>query len=258
MYAHKWKWVAGYMMVASVALIGCGDDDGEPERDAAVADAGQDDAQPADAGAMDAQACPVAEELWEDIDLTAFTSLVELEALDVADDVMLAEAATYWELRRTAPGNDIYAVVLSAGDKCADADDTDVCSQEFDDLTSDSGFGPSCPPGQCIQYVAVNRGDTNQVLASHEELVTFLGNIDTPTEAALLAYAHGYGWDASEPEGAAGAVRATADGYELLVTELVSDCLPIVTDRVQLTVSTEGAVEVVRRQVYAASCGACT
>jgi hypothetical protein len=222
-----------------------------------VADAGQDDAQPADAGAMDAQDCPVAEELWEDIDLAAFNSLVELEALDVAADVMLAETATYWELRRSSPDGD-HAVVLSAGDKCAEADDAAVCIQEFDALTADSGFGPSCLPGQCFQYIVVNRGDTHQAVSSREELVTFLGNIDTSTEAALLAYAHGYGWDASEPEGAAGAVRATEEGSELLVTELTQDCDPIVTDRVQLTVSTEGEVEVYRRQIYRVLCGACT
>lgn len=253
---HQWKWVAGCVMAGSVALFGCGDDDGdgEPEDDAAVADA----AQPADAGVSDAQGCPMAEELWDDVELTAFTPLVELEALDVVDDVMLAEAATYWELRRTSPGGTIYSVELSAGDKCADAADADVCRQEFDDLTADTGFGPSCLPGACYQYIAVNRGDTHQVITTQEELVTFLGNIDTPTEAALIAYAHSYGWDASsEPAGAAGGVRAVADGYELLVTELTQDCDPIVTDRVQLTVSAAGEATVARRQIYSVLCGAC-
>jgi hypothetical protein len=254
MYTYRWKWVAGFMMAASIALIGCGDDDGEPERDAAVADA----AQPADAGPADGPACPMMEELWEDVDPAAFTPLVEVAGLEFEDDVMLAEAATYWELRRGSPGDTVYTVVRSVGDKCAEADDVAICGQEFDDLSATSGFGPSCLPGDCFQYIAVNRGDTNQVVSSREELVTFLGNIDTPTEAALVAYADGYGWDASsEPEGSAGGVRAIADGYELLVTELVSDCDPIVTDRVQLTVSTEGEATPVRRQVYSVACGAC-
>ncbi|HWN67866.1 MAG TPA: hypothetical protein VNM90_09505 [Haliangium sp.] len=257
MYKPRWQWVAGYMMAMSVALIGCGDDGGEQERDAAVDDAGGDDAQPADAAPADGSACPMTEELWEDVDLTAFTPLVKLEELDVESDVQLAEAATYWELRRTSPGGD-DTIVLSAGDKCAEADDTDLCNQEFDDLTAATGFGPGCPPGSCFYYIAVNRGDTQQVVSSMEELVTFLGNIDTSTEAALIAHAHGYGWDVStEPAGSAGAVRATTEGYELLVTELTQDCDPIITDRVQLTVATEGEATPARRQIYGVICNAC-
>jgi hypothetical protein len=259
MCTYRWKWVAGCMMAASVTLLGCGDDGGEAERDAAVADAGQDDAQQADAGPGDGGACPMAEALWEDVDLATFTPLVELEALDVVDDVSLADAATYWELRRASPsGEDFYTVVVSAGDKCAEASDVAVCSQEFDDMTAATGFGPSCLPGDCFQYIVVNRGNTNEIVSSREELVEFLGNIDTPSEAALVAYSHGYVWDASsEPAGAGGGVRATAGGYELLVTELVEDCDPIVTDRVQLTVSAEGEATPERRQVYSVGCGAC-
>jgi hypothetical protein len=255
MYTRRWNWVVGCLTAVSVALIGCGDDGGGTEPDAAVDDAGTDDAQPVDGGVSDAAACPMAEELWDDVDLEAFTPLPELEALEVADDVMLADAATYWELRRTSPGSDVYAVVLSAGEKCAEAANADVCRQEFDDLSSGTGFGPSCLPGQCYQYIAVNRGDTHQVVASEAELVAFLGNIDTPTEAALVAYAHGYGWDPSEPS--AGGVRAVEEGYEPLVTELTQDCDPIVTDRVQLIVSTDGQVTVTRRQIYSVLCNAC-
>jgi hypothetical protein len=248
MYAHRWKWIVGCMLAVPVTLIGCGGKGEGPESDAGVVDG----------GGADGSACPMAEALWTDVDLATFTPLVELEALDVADDVMLAEATTYWELRRASTSGDIYEVVLNAGDKCAEADDVSLCSQEFDDLSATSGFGPSCLPGDCVQYIAVNRGNTNQLLTSPEELVAFLGNIDTPTEAALVAYSHRYGWDiTSEPRGAAGGVRATADGYELLVTELTQDCDPVVTDRVQLTVSTAGEATVVRRQVYSALCGAC-
>lgn len=248
MYTRRWHWTAGCLMAASVALIGCGDDGGGGGGEV---DAGG----PADGGASDAQGCPTPDDLWEDVDLQEFTPLVEVEALDVAGDVMLAEAATYWEMRRATPGNPIYAVVLSAGEKCAEAEDAEVCRQEFDDLSSEMGFGLGCLPGLCYQYIAVNRGDTHTIIASVDELVAFLGNIDTPTEAALVAFAHGYGWDAGDAS--AGSIRPVEEGYELLVTELTQDCDPVVTDRVQLIVATDGTVTVSRRQTYNVLCGGC-
>src|SRR5690606_23614078 len=153
-----------------------------------------------------------------------------LEDLDIADDVMLAEPATYWELRRTSPDSTEHTVVLSAGEKCAEAADPDACGMELEELTSEDGFGPGCPPGDCHYYVVVNRGDTNETITSSEDLETFLGEIDTLTEAALMAFSEEYTWDADEP--AAGGIRETEEGYELMVLELVQDCDPIQTDRV--------------------------
>jgi hypothetical protein len=272
MYKARWKWFSGLMMAA--ALVACGDDspsqpdaavpdarppeapDAQPP-DVPVADAGVADAQPGDGGAADAGpgVCPMAEALWEDIDIAAFTQLSDLGWLDVAD-VMLARETTYWELRRSVPGGgEGFDVLLHSGEKCVDAANPEACRVEFDALVAETGFGPSCLPGQCIQYIAVNRGNTNQLILTREELVVFLGNVDTPVEAALLAHAHGYTWDATMPD--AGSVRAVEDGYELLVTELTQFCDPVVTDRVLLHVGIEGTAQPMRRQVYSSLCNAC-
>jgi hypothetical protein len=259
MYTLDRKWIAGLLAAVSMALVGCGDDEpsqpdgGRP--DAGLPDAGAPDGGPTDGGAGDAGVCPSPEELWEDIDLAEFTALPALEELDTEGTFTLAESATYWELRRGAPGSEEYQVVLSVGDKCVDAGNAEVCRNEFDAMTAQSGFGPSCLPGQCFNYIAVNRGDTSSLVITREELVTFLGTIDSSSEAALIAFSHGYLWDASEPS--AGSARVSEEGFELLVTELVQACLPIQTDRVQVQVSPAGALTVTRQQVFRVNCGAC-
>jgi hypothetical protein len=44
-------------------------------------------------------------------------------------------------------------------------------------------------------------------------------------------------------------VRPVADGYEVVVVELVKDCAPIQTDRVLLHVGKDGTVTELRRNV---------
>lgn len=250
MYTRRWIWMTGFVMAGSMTLFGCGDEteqepEPEPEADAGVPDGGA----PAE--------CPEPEELWEDVDISAFTQLAAIEDLDIAGDVMLPDAPDYWELRTTtagAPG--AFEVVVSAGEKCAAAADVAACEMAFDALTSEEGFGPGCVPDECHHYVVVNRGEMNEVIADYGDLVAFLGTIDTPSEAALLAHAEGYTWSEDDPE--AGGIRAVdGTGYELLVTELTEDCEPVITDRVQITVSSDGEIADTRRQVFTANCTEC-
>jgi hypothetical protein len=248
--------IVGCLMAAPLALIACGDN-GKSEPDV--------DARPApgmpDAGALDASVCPDAEDLWEDVDIASFTALAALDALDIAGDVTLAEAADYWELRRSAVGATEFTVVLSTGEKCATAADPAACETEFDELSATEGFGPACVEEEqdCFQYIALNRGDTNEIITSSEDLVTFLGDIDTRTEAAMVAYSHEYEWGINgDQEPAAGGVREVeGGGYELLVTELVQTCEPVVRDRVLLNVATDGEITDTRRQIYSAACNEC-
>lgn len=257
MYARDWKWIAGLLAAVSITLIGCGDDEPSPPDggapDAGAPDAGAPDAG-TDGGAGDAGVCPSPDELWDDVDLTQFTALPALEQLGAEGTFTLAESATYWELRRGRPDGN-FDVILSVGEKCAEAENAEVCRSEFEDMTAASGFGGSCLPGQCFGYIAVNRENTSSLVITREELVTFLGTIDSPAEAALIAFAHGHYWDESEPSG--GSARVSEEGFELLVTELVQDCDPIVTDRVQAQVSPAGKLTITRRQVYRVNCGAC-
>lgn len=256
MYTRQWKMLVGCLMAAPLTLIACGDN-GKSEPDV--------DARPApgmpDAGVVDASVCPEAEDLWEDVDIASFTALAELDALDIAEDVTLAEAADYWELRRSSVGSTEFTVVLSTGEKCATAEDTEACEMELDALSAEEGFGPTCVEEEqdCFQYIALNRGDTNEIITSSEDLVTFFGDIDTRTEAALVAYSHKYEWEVNgEEEPEAGGVRdVEGGGYELIVTELVQSCEPVVRERVLLSVGADGEITDTRRQVYSAACEEC-
>jgi hypothetical protein len=266
MYICERKWITSLMAAASMVVIGvaagglagCGDDDGPTPSDggrpdASTQDAGASDASASDAGTSDGGVCPTPEALWDDIDLTEFTALPALEELGAEGTFTLADPATYWELRRGRP--DSFEVITSQGEKCSEAENTEVCSAEFDDMLAASGFGGSCLPGLCFGYVAVNRENTSSLIITPEELVTFLGTIDSPSEAALIAFAHGYYWDSNEAS--AGSARVSEQGFELLVTELVQDCDPIVTDRVQVQVSPAGELTVLRRQILRVNCNAC-
>ncbi len=228
-----------------IGLISCAGD-GEP----GAPDAALPDASP-NVDARDE--CPATEPLWDDIDLETFEIIPVFEELDLAA-VTPAEPATYWELRFASPGGSTE-VIGSVGEKCADAADTAACTSEFDQLSTDAGFGTGCLPGYCSNYVVVNRGDTNTVIDTQQELIDFLGPIDAAAEAALVARASGYWWDSSQRSTAD--VRAVDDGFELLVLGLVSDCVPVRDDRFLLHIATDGAVTVQRQQIYSAVCGAC-
>ncbi|GAB4530729.1 MAG: hypothetical protein Tsb0020_47180 [Haliangiales bacterium] len=228
-----------------IGLIGCTADVEPEEPGAALPDASPNIDAP--------DQCPAAEALWEDIDLATFEIIPAFEELDLAA-VTPAEPATYWELRFASPGGSTD-VLGSVGEKCADAADTAACTSEFDQLSTDSGFGTGCLPGYCFHYVVVNRGDTNTVIDTQQKLIDFLGTIDAAAEAALIAHANGYWWDPSKQSTAD--VRAADGGFDLLVLGLVSDCAPVRHDRFLLHIAADGAVAVQRQQVYSVVCDAC-
>lgn len=236
-----------------LAAGGCGDENNPAPPQGA--DAGIDAALPADAAP--APACPEPEALWFDVNLPEFQTIPARTELDLSA-ITPAEPATYLELRFAGLGDD-YEVVASTGSLCAGAQDQAACEAEFRALSSDTGFGIGCLPGYCFHYLAVNRVDgdavTNMVIDQSSELIELLGTIDTEIEAVLVAFAGGYSWSSSDPSAAG--VRLVDDGYELLVTDLVSDCLPVQTDRFLLFVSISGEIEVRRQQPYSVLCGAC-
>lgn len=249
----------GALACASLLLAAGGCEDGNKPEPPQGPDAAIDAAPPADAAP--APECPEPEALWADVDLSKFQAIPALAEIDLGA-VTPAEPATYWELRFAGLGDD-YEVVASTGSLCAAAQDQAACEAEFRALSSDTGFGIGCLPGYCFHYLVVNRVDgdtvtntvTNTVIDQSSELLEFLGTIDTEVEAVLVAFAGGYSWSTSDPS--AGGIRLVQEGYELLVTDLVSDCLPVQSDRFLLFVSISGEIEVRRQQPYSVLCGAC-
>jgi hypothetical protein len=207
----------------------------------------------ADAGeTTDGPVCPEVEGLWDDVALEDYEPILAIDRLPL-DEISPAEDTTYWELRRGV-GED-YTVVSFAGGLCTEAELGESCNEGFEGMTSDTGFAFGCFPGGCPYYLAVNRGDTNSVVNTAEGLLDFFGDIDAEVEAVLVALANGYSWSTADKS--TGGLREVEGGYQLLLRELVAFCAPVITDRVDATIFTDGAVQINRRQVVSVMCSAC-
>ena len=81
----------------------------------------------------------------------------------------------------------------STGEQCGSATDKTACAALVANATSTTGFFV----GQCVQlcpeqFWVVNRGDQVFTLASASSVTSFLGRIDTPEEAILVAQLNGF------------------------------------------------------------------
>lgn len=194
--------------------------------------------------------------LWPEVDLAEFSPIPAVGSIDL-DAVNPSPGTTYWELRMTYGfgGGDIVAT--SSGAPCMDAVDESACMADWNTLGNPAGLGfaPSCLPGYCAYYVAVNSGDANYTLLTQDDFIEFMAPIDSPEEAAFVALAHGYNWSSSDLGG--GGVRTSDCGYELIVTELVGYCDPVSSDRILLRVGPDGGIDELGRQRYSAMCGVC-
>jgi hypothetical protein len=202
-------------------------------------------------GEADASTCPAEDVLWEDIEPSTFTALAFPAEERLILDVEPREPTTYWELRRYSAAAPSFAILASDpdGEKCRESSNPVLCRRLFNQLTPvNEGFGQDGGPEQYESHLAINRGDSNAILSSRQGLVVFLGEIDTPTEAVLVAHADGFQVES---------VREVEDGYELLVTERTQYCGPTIVQRVLLLVAPDGSTTERRRQNASVDCRGC-
>lgn len=174
-----------------------------------------------------------------------------LRELDFGD-VSPAVAYDLWELRRRMDGTP-HEVIGAGGTASRDEIDPALL-EEFDAASPSSGFGHGCLPGSCFFYFAGLDGTAIETADTVEEGVDFLGSIDSPEEAALVATIHGYYWG---QERETGSVRRAGDGYELVVLRLVEVCAPVRTDRFRVRVSVSGRLSVLASEVWQRDENAC-
>lgn len=174
--------------------------------------------------------------------------LRELEFADVSP----AFAYDVWELRQHMEGTPHE--VIGAGGTASKGEIDPALLGEFDAASPSSGFGPGCLPGSCFFYFAGLVGPAIETAGTVEEAVDFLGSIDNPEEAALVATIHGYYWG---QERETGSVRTSGDGYELVVLRLVEICSPVRTDRFRVRVSASGRLSVLASEVWQRDENAC-
>ena len=176
-------------------------------------------------------------------------------------DLQADEQITYFEYIQSMPDFEdpddptslVYRnnVLFSFGEICSDPD----CKTAFNNLQADAGFISGCLPSYCFYYIKYQTQEENLVIASKEDLLNFLGEIDTPSEALLVVRANNYYWAVNDKN--SGAVKETQDGFELIVMQTVSYCLPLQTNRFHLKVDREGNITIVSEEIAEIDENAC-
>ena len=188
----------------------------------------------------------------------------DFEAISAAypySDIQTDEQITYFEYIQSMPDFEdpddptslVYRnnVLFSYGEVCSESD----CLTVFNNLQADAGFIGGCLPSYCFYYIKYQTQEENLVVASKEDLLNFLGEIDSPGEALLVARANAYYWAVNDKN--SGAVKETQDGFELIVMQTVSYCLPFQTNRFHLKVDREGNITIVSEEIAEVDENAC-
>ena len=183
------------------------------------------------------------------MDVEKFELLAPFEELPLST---ITTAAPYdlWELRAYRVSG-THAVIAGGGTVSRSAVPPALLA-EFDDTESLSGFDPGCLPSTCYKYFVTLKGAVIDTWTSIQEVRAFLGTIDSRVEAAVMAKAHGYYWEA--PTESAG-IRDIDGEYELVVLDLVEFCEPVQIDRFLLRISTTGEVRILKQQTWDVSGG---
>ena len=148
-----------------------------------------------------------------------------------------SEPANYLAIRADSEFSDDGQTEVEVwGEPCAEASDSETClSTLAETWPSSSGWG-YCGEG-CTDYgLAYTRGDEVGMADSVEEVVTFLGAIDSPADAMMVARAGDY-----KPECLS--VEETPTGWEMTAEIMTSDC-PWTDEIRRISVDASGVVAV--------------
>ena len=136
------------------------------------------------------------------------------------------EPTDYLALVETFDGSS-FNVRAEHGKKCATATNDTACRTELSEILSSSGIVTFSQCGTCPRLTLIGtRGD--QVFAVGD-LSTFLGRIDTPTEAALAASVGSW-------------VKPVDGGYEVIESHFTAECDPIIEVTTLSHVGADGTV----------------
>jgi hypothetical protein len=153
-------------------------------------------------------------------------------------------AVSHVELRQTFKEDSLKTLEVW-GEACALAASVADCEAELVALppSPTEAFRWICRP-ECYRHHLVFSGtDGVGVIGKVDELKAWLGAIDTPSEALLLAWADGYDLPGCG-ELAGGKLSTVSDGYELMARKMTRDCSPIEVSELRLRIAKDGSIEV--------------
>jgi hypothetical protein len=181
-----------------------------------------------------------------DVDEDSLQTIPALEDLDFAT-IEPAAGWDYWELRHTLQGSDEPDEVLGTGGSSERDDLSATAVAALDAARSVHGFATGCLPGHCFDYIVALDGDAAFVFATTDALRSFLGDLESLAEAALMVHGLGFTWT-TEP--GPGYRDRSGGGWDFVVLELVETCAPVQTDRVVLRVEPAEPVTEIERAVW--------
>ncbi|MDH5547564.1 MAG: hypothetical protein OEZ43_18435 [Gammaproteobacteria bacterium] len=128
-------------------------------------------------------------------------------------DFSLSDEYVYWETRLgevigDESGRNEPDLVLGSFDLATFNNLSDVQKLALSNADSEIGFAAQCLPGYCPVYGVAIKGDTAVVISTKEELLAFLGEIDSTAELAVWLWANEY---------SAKFYKLTDAGYEVIV-----------------------------------------
>ncbi|RKH68939.1 ferritin-like domain-containing protein [Corallococcus interemptor] len=157
-----------------------------------------------------------------------------------APDVLQLRTVRRWGPPTLPP----IVLKTSEGEPCATASNPQACLDQLEALDVTRGFPRLCGySSECAEgFLVTTRGDEVTTYTTADAVRALLGSIDTPEEAALLAYASGYAL-CSYPAYERGKVRALPDGTFSVVSIQDYDCETNVYEtRHDLEVTPDGVV----------------
>lgn len=163
----------------------------------------------------------------------------------------------YWELKyAVVHGQDDVdeEIIVRNGALCHSAED-DLCQEEFRNLKPEFGFAAGCLPASCFYYLKYQADDENHLVTTKDELLQFLGTINTQEEALLWTRANAYYFRVNDIDG--GAIKTAETGFELIVLKTVSYCTPIQTNIYHLKVQVNGEIKVLNEKVFSVDENSC-
>ncbi len=160
-------------------------------------------------------------------------SLVEgLQPASPVDGVVLIEDRA--KMAGYPAEQDPQVEYARSGTPCRTAGDPQACEGALSEPPADAALHGQCGQMGCVSWVlGYTAADKVAWVASPEALRAFLGPIDTPAEARLIAWQAGY---------SASCEATTADGgYTLPAQKMLSDC-PITNGIYVLKVASDGTI----------------
>lgn len=151
-----------------------------------------------------------------------------------------------------------FGTTYSEGIPCENAPDPQGCQDSFDTyrIAEGAGYGLSCLPACCVNYLIVERSGDIQTYESRESLLEFLGPIDSVSDALIWIASDGLYYSYNDVE--ASGFREMPDGsYRIIALETVAYCAPIITEQVLLEVAMDGTIEELARREYDRDENAC-